>query len=765
MNSSVAFESQTEKEERRKQRRHERNAILSKMEAKYHDKEEGKKRAALQGEGSWMLPSVEDQLRSRMELNEVPVLCSKKKKNKKKKAKKCHKHKKHKGKEKHSSSSSASEADESHEWTERTAPVADDFKPRIYGPRLERESWMTVETPFAQSIAHSIKDADHPKNELIDKPGQHRLELNPYWKDGGTGLPKELSPKNDVLDSMTGDAGLGWLHKAMQRCIEMAKEENRTVEEVVAERHGSLEALQNRIDAAEAKSKSSSAKYGSLKFRRPREESEKNDRSYSAKSCQRTVVGNWRKKQAENHSSVRQCAHPDADISHKKTEESSGKESGGSSSDESSTHENEELRERKDNAPPRLLSEEEINKLGAQIIKAELIGDETLAQKLKQQLQTAQKDRSATAAPATVTRSDESNARKGSDDNIAILTRTDRFGMTRPVAKHQNPTTQLCGGHRKRKFERMHEASGQRTKYFADDDKYSLKDLVEREKLNTAEDVNTMFARLSGKKFQGVDEDMDDKVIDRAALRQSASLMESKERQLAIIEHKKMSASLAKCKFCFENVPKHLIIAVGLKVYLCLPGQRSMVEGHCFIVPIQHETQGTKCDEDVWDEIKIFQKGLTDMFKNAGKGCLFFETSLNLKRHPHMHVECIPVPKETGEMAPLYFKKALQECESEWAQNRQILDLSKKDVRHAIPKGFPYFSIEFGTTGGYAHVIDGEKTFSSFFGREVIGGMLDMDETQWRCSHNEAFEEQRKKVVKFAEEWKHYDCTKRLKLV
>lgn len=36
------------------------------MEAKYHDKEEGKKRAALQGEGSWMLPSVEDQLRSRM---------------------------------------------------------------------------------------------------------------------------------------------------------------------------------------------------------------------------------------------------------------------------------------------------------------------------------------------------------------------------------------------------------------------------------------------------------------------------------------------------------------------------------------------------------------------------------------------------------------------------------------------------------------------------------------------------------------------------
>lgn len=70
------------------------------------------------------------------------------------------------------------------------------------------------------------------------QPGQHQRELNPYWKDGGTGLPEELPPKNDVLDGTTGDAGLGWLHKAMQRCIEMAKEENRTVEEVVAERHG-----------------------------------------------------------------------------------------------------------------------------------------------------------------------------------------------------------------------------------------------------------------------------------------------------------------------------------------------------------------------------------------------------------------------------------------------------------------------------------------------------------------------------------------------
>lgn len=38
--------------------------------------------------------------------------------------------------------------------------------------------------------------------------------------------------------SGTGDGGLSWLRKALQRCIEAAKEENRSVEEVAAERYG-----------------------------------------------------------------------------------------------------------------------------------------------------------------------------------------------------------------------------------------------------------------------------------------------------------------------------------------------------------------------------------------------------------------------------------------------------------------------------------------------------------------------------------------------
>ena len=40
--------------------------------------------------------------------------------------------------------------------------------------------------------------------------------------------------------------------------------------------------------------------------------------------------------------------------------------------------------------------------------------------------------------------------------------------------------------------------------------------------------------------------------------------------------------------------------------------------------------------------------------------CVFFESALHLRRGPHMAVECVPVPEEAGEMAPMYFQKAIQ---------------------------------------------------------------------------------------------------------
>ena len=71
--------------------------------------------------------------------------------------------------------------------------------------------------------------------------GQHERELNPYWKDGGKGLPEQEVKKHLKEASckpVAGDGGVSWLRKALQRCHEIAEVEGCTAEDVAAERYG-----------------------------------------------------------------------------------------------------------------------------------------------------------------------------------------------------------------------------------------------------------------------------------------------------------------------------------------------------------------------------------------------------------------------------------------------------------------------------------------------------------------------------------------------
>lgn len=45
--------------------------------------------------------------------------------------------------------------------------------------------------------------------------------------------------------------------------------------------------------------------------------------------------------------------------------------------------------------------------------------------------------------------------------------------------------------------------------------------------------------------------------------------------------------------------------------------------------------------------------------------------------------------------------------------------------------------------------------------KEIIGGMLDLEPRLWRKGVRQNFEEQRKKVLQFAQWWKPYDFTKK----
>jgi hypothetical protein len=75
--------------------------------------------------------------------------------------------------------------------------------------------------------------------------GQTDRELNPYWRDGGTGLPQEKKAeglgnrKSRTLPvKSVGDHGVDWLQRALKHTNEQAANEGRSVEEVAAERWG-----------------------------------------------------------------------------------------------------------------------------------------------------------------------------------------------------------------------------------------------------------------------------------------------------------------------------------------------------------------------------------------------------------------------------------------------------------------------------------------------------------------------------------------------
>lgn len=60
---------------------------------------------------------------------------------------------------------------------------------------------------------------------------------------------------------------------------------------------------------------------------------------------------------------------------------------------------------------------------------------------------------------------------------------------------------------------------------------------------------------------------------------------------------------------------------------------------------------------------------------------IFMETAKRLgDARSHGFVECIPVPPKVAAKAPLYFKKGIDDAESEWAQHhaKRWIDTSAK---------------------------------------------------------------------------------------
>ncbi|XP_077749440.1 CWF19-like protein 2 isoform X2 [Canis aureus] len=810
------FESARTIEERREQTKMARAEVLRQAKANFEKEERRRELKRLRGEDTWMLPDVNERIEQFSQEHSV-----KKKKKKDKHSKKVKKEKKKKSKkqkyEKSNESTDSSSSSED-EWVEavpsqtpgreKAWKVKDENSEREDNQVIQRDEWMTVDFMSVKTVSLSSLKADKETMRKIEQEKTQALEqsillereLNPYWKDGGTGLPSEDCNVSSVSKvSVVEDGGLSWLRKSYQRMKEQAEKQNRNFEDIVAERYGSMEIFQSKLEEAEktastkedckrerwrkptyaekAQSSQESRKSDLVKYNKNSRDryhstnitnstnkekfsgDEKDNRSGSLETCRRqssqrqnqefSSFGNLKPKflrpsddeELSFHSKGRNfepSCSSSALVDHGFRKPTENSEESSSSWSQSDVREgNRKCSHQRSLETGGTVDHGNVSDSAREESRDESLRDDSLK---KEHLQD-------TLSPFA--------GGGPEDDSSHILSIDEKNKLGARIIKAEMMGNMELAERLKAQLEKANKFKETITQKSAKKSGVENEDqeviLVRTDQSGRVWPVNTPGKPLEPKGGR--------------RKRQMASTHEEKERVRYFHDDDNLSLNdlVKNEKMGTAENQNKLFMRMASKVYLCLPNFQSLTEGHCLIVPLQHHRASTLLDEDVWEEIQMFRKSLVKMFEVKGLDCIFLETYMGMKRQCHMVYECIPLPKEVGDMAPIYFKKAIMESDEEWSMNKKLIDLSSKDIRKSVPRGLPYFSVDFGLQGGFAHVIEDQHKFPHYFGKEIIGGMLDIEPRLWRKGIRESFEDQRKKALQFAQWWKPFDFTKNKK--
>ncbi|KAL8275748.1 hypothetical protein Esti_000311 [Eimeria stiedai] len=363
-------------------------------------------------------------------------------------------------------------------------------------------------------------------------------------------------------------------------------------------------------------------------------------------------------------------------------------------------------------------SSKDLNALSAQVLRARLRGDAETAKNLEGQLalkrlkgeglQQAAEERPAIAAAAAAV--------------AAAATLPQR--QQQPTGVTQEETHR--GPHKKRR------AEPDPSKPFTDrmwgDERLSVAQLVRKEKhfsaaANEAEVNRRLLAGSRG--------------VDSMRARILAQKREQKSRRL--------HQSQATCFKCidspgFSRSFGNSLLSLSPFAFLSSPPMSlSVHRDHLLIVPVPHCSAVTGLEPEAFECIRNYSKSLVAFFSSRGEAPLFIETVRMQPQQerqmaglgPHTEIEVLPIPADRLKEARSYFRKALDESERIWASHKTVIETKDREgVRTVIPKGFPYIHVDFSLEDGLAHVIEEGEEFKTSFGREVVLGMLGLEQTE-----------------------------------
>ena len=603
---------------------------------------------------------------------------------------------------------------------------------------------------------------------VLDKPGQHPKELNPYWKGGGTGLPSECHGSSSATGKLEGRS---WMLRMYKRALEQAEQRNVPFEEIAEKQWGSLDKLYSLLHAAgidpACPDSSFSSSKDKLLYSRSKFDDEKDHRTptskfeYGLKTFVKPGVSsrgflcpsdkdlsvdindihsdarNWKvspKTPAQAPPSPKEATGKVVlpfEVPPSMSTTGVQQESRGLASDQE-----------------QVVTEAMINAVSAKLIKAELVGNKEKINRLKLELNDLRSRKNAQDSQNNLVPT--RNKSSQDTEKTVLLTSTDRFGRVRPAEVPYVDKSSYRG---------RSGAKGKSRRDMKNDD-YSMSSLMEQERRLTADDTYQAIAKMASKFVRSNPEEVVDDVVDMTTKYNSAKEHE-KMKVKVLAESRKVDEIMESCRLCVNgsHFRRHLLVAMGSYAYLSVPPFISLTSGHCQIIPLEHTPCSLQMDENVWTEVKSFQQALTKMFDHSNMDVIFTECYTDPAKLSHMFIDCIPVPKDEGSMAPMYFKKAILESDTEWAQNKKLIDTRQKGLKSSVPLGLPYFFVDFNNEGGFAHVIEDSSLFPHYFAKEVIGGMIDAEPRLWLKPPFENFEQQRRKCLKVKELWAPYDWT------
>ncbi|KAA1069101.1 hypothetical protein PGT21_011403 [Puccinia graminis f. sp. tritici] len=707
--------------------------------------------------------------------------------------------KKHRSKHKEKRDRTEQEEEESDEWVEKEQPSEHVTKsppiipkPKHFTPNdgqdnenketrsSGRESWMiskngstgeqgTQEDDFLSGLGTLVSSRvnkekeDQAKAKENDSLCQSSSSIKRLGADDPDYQPNAQPSQTQVIP---GGPGYQWRLTKLKRTYDTAKDENRPIEEVALERYGSLEAWEQANEE-----------------RRIVEDRRSNSGHESGRSTPRQDSSSYeRRYMFTNHEGHGSSSRPNSRAGFRKPNSALNTPEGGrlatnkrvdeirvgpSTSNPVSPSPSgpstpipsviNPLANRASNKPP--TNTTTLNKLQASILKAKMMNPEAVPE-LEKQYQEAL---------------DSQKHDSSSQPTVELIPSLDGRGRMYDIGagiESEEATSSKPGNKRKKeaKFETRDPKTGELLRFNADDDQISLGQMVRQEKLQAGAadqkdfDVEMASRIMGDAKFENDLDYMDDNA-DRLARKKMKT--DASKRLFAINDYARTRKALESCEFCFKDdgsPPSNLgIISSGTKVYLSCTQFEELVEGHCWIVPMQHCLSTLELDDDVWDEIRNYMKCLMRMFSEKhDKGVVFYETVLSFKHQLHTFIEVVPIPWDLFNDIPAYFRESINSCESEWSQHKKLINFSDRPggFRRSMVSKLPYFMIQWDYKGekGFGHVIEGNdeqvaskgdtgaeedytsivddglkgSKFPRYFAAEIIGNLLELEPHKWR---------------------------------